>query len=501
MKYNVTSLTIVGGGTAGLVAALIMKQRHPILDVTVLESSEIGIIGVGEGSTEHWTEFINTVRINLSELLKETAATSKTGIKFTNWNGGGQDDSYFHSVINPLDSQYVNGLFSYWSQCIIEDAHPHDLVPYRIPNSLFVPDDGPGSNQFHFDTFKLNKFLHKKCSERGIKFVDAVVSTVKLDEQGYVDSLVDEKGIAHKADFFIDASGFNRVIMKHLGAQWIDCKKYLPMNHALAFPTPAVEGDFPSYTESTAMDAGWMWRIPTQERFGNGYVFCDDYITKDQAYAEIEKKFGSVEIGRDIKFGAGYLDRCMIKNCVAMGLAGIFVEPLEASSIGCTILQADALSTIILHHYKGDEAAEKQYNRTMTGTFKNIIDYIQLHYMTQRNDTAFWKDKPFEVTEFNKETLEMLKNTTPSLHFMNQPYTMFKHVNWFMVMYGLKMFNKERIAEIYANQPEEARLTVKLFFETNIMHYKQAATLNHRQGLDEIMSGKYDLDQNFNVQQ
>lgn len=500
-KHNITSLTIVGGGTAGLVAALIMKRRNPILDITILESSEIGIIGVGEGSTEHWTNFVNSVRINLSELLKETDATLKTGIKFTNWNNGGADDSYFHSVIGPLESQYVNGVFSYWTQCIVEDVHPHELTPYRIPHSLFAPDDGPGANQFHFDTFKLNKFLHKKCAERDIKFVEAIVENVNLDANGYVESLVDQNGNIYTADFFIDCSGFNRVIMKHLGAKWIDCKKYLPMNHALAFPTPAVEGDFPSYTESTAMDAGWMWRIPTQKRFGNGYVFCDDYITKEQAYAEIENKFGSVEIGRDIKFGAGYLENCMIKNCVAMGLAGIFVEPLEASSIGCTIQQADALSTIISSYYKGDEAAEKCYNRTMTKVFTNIVDYIQIHYMTQRDDTPFWKEKRFEITDFNKETLETLKNTPPSLHFFNQPYTMFKHINWFMVMYGLKMFNKERITEIYMNQPEEARFSTKMFFETHNLEYKNRATLNHRQALAEIMSGKYDLDRDFDVQQ
>lgn len=501
-KHNITSLTIVGGGTAGLVAALMMKRRNPILDITVLESAEIGIIGVGEGSTEHWSHLMNDVRINLSELLKETAATAKTGIKFTNWNGGGADDSYFHSVISPMESQYVNGVFSYWSQCIMNDEHPHEIVPYRIPTSRFAPDDGPGTNQYHFDTFKLNKFLHKKCAERGIKFVEAIVENVNLDVNGYVDSLVDQSGNVYSADFFIDCSGFNRVIMKHLGAKWIDCKKYLPMNHALAFPTPAVEGDFPSYTESTAMDAGWMWRIPTQERFGNGYVFCDDYITKDQAYTEIEKKFGSVEIGRDIKFGAGYLENCMIKNCVAMGLAGIFVEPLEASSIGCTIQQVDALSTIICNYYKGDDCVEKRYNETMRGVFTNIVDYIQLHYMTKRDDTAFWKDKPFEITDFNKETLEMFKNTLPSLHFLNKPYAMFRHVNWFMVMYGLKMFNRDRITEIYLNQPVNAREDVTAYFNEMKLQYAVAAVYDHKKGLEEIMSGKYDLDRDMNsVQQ
>lgn len=497
-NHNITSLTIVGGGTAGLVSALVMKQLNPILKVNVLESSEIGIIGVGEGSTEHWKMFMDKIRLNHSELFRETAATAKTGIKFTNWNGGGKDDSYFHSVISPLDSQFVNGVFSYWSQCIVEDAHPNDMVPYRIPTSMFVPDDGPGANQFHFDTFKLNKYLHKKCMERGITFTDAIVESVKLDEQGYVESLVDQNGNIHQADFFIDASGFNRVIMKHLGANWVDCKKYLPMNHALAFPTP-YEEDIPSYTEATAMNAGWMWRIPTQERFGNGYVFCDDYITKDQAYEEIEKKFGPVEIGRDIKFGAGYLDKCMIKNCVAVGLAGIFVEPLEASSIGCTIQQVDALATIINNYYKGNTATENRYNNMMTNVFKNIIDYIQIHYMTQRDDTPFWKEKRFEITDFNKETLEMFKNTGPSLHFFNQPYLMFKHVNWLMVMYGLKMFNKERIAEIYMNQPDYARQDVKGFFKHNIELYKIAAVLNHRQGIKEILSGKYDMDKDMSV--
>ena len=243
--------------------------------------------------------------------------------------------------------------------------------------------------------------------------------------------LTDKNGKEYEGDFFIDASGFHRIIMSKLGAKWIDCKKYLPMNHAIAFPTEYQE-DIDSFTTSHARSAGWTWRIPTQERFGNGYVFCDDYISKEQAHAEVEQIFGRpIEIGRDIKFGAGHVDRPMIKNCAAVGLAAVFVEPLEASSIGSTIQQCFALSTSFQLYEKGNTLLENIHNKQMLKMFSNIIDYIQLHYLNERNDTAFWKDKPFEITDFNKETLETLKNTPPSLHFFNQPYTMFKQINWF----------------------------------------------------------------------
>lgn len=491
MRITANKMIIVGGGTAGLVAAIIHKRLNPHLDITVLESSEIGIIGVGEGSTEHWNMFIDQCGLSRAEVMRECAATVKTGIKFVNWNGGGDEDVYFHSVIGPYDSVFVNGVFSYWLNSVVAEKPSIEMTSPRIPPSLFQKGDGPGTNQYHFDTFKLNQFLHNVAKKRGVTFVDAIVNEVKLKENGYVQSLVDKAGNEYAADFFIDASGFNRVIMTPLGAKWVDCKKYLPMNHAIAFPTEYQE-QIDAFTTAHARDAGWTWRIPTQERFGNGYVFCDDYITKEQAHAEVEKIFGrSIEIGRDIKFGAGHVDRPMINNCASIGLASVFVEPLEASSIGATIQQCFALATALQLYEEGNKTLENIHNKQMLGMFSNIIDYIQIHYFTQRNDTAFWKDKPFEVTEFNKNTLDTMKRTLPSIHFFQDPYLMFRHINWFMTMEGLKMFDIEALKELHAKQPKIAWDEVNTFFDNATTAYKLAATTTHREQLQDIMNGMY----------
>jgi hypothetical protein len=488
---RIKKMIIVGGGTAGLVAAIIHKRLNPTIEIQVLESSEIGIIGVGEGSTEHWNMFIDQCNLSRAEVMKECAATIKTGIKFVNWNGKGDDDVYFHSVIGPYDSVFINGVFSYWTNALVTGKSSIEMTSPRIPVSMFQKGDGPGTNQYHFDTFKLNQYLHKVAKERGVTFTDAIVNEVKLKENGYVKSLVDNAGNEYTADFFVDASGFNRVIMNKLGAKWIDCKKYLPMNHAIAFPTEYQE-DIDAFTTAHARNAGWSWRIPTQERFGNGYVFCDDYITKEQAHAEMEQIFGrSIEIGRDIKFGAGHVDRPMINNCTAIGLAGVFVEPLEASSIGATIQQCFALSTSLQIYEEGNKTLENIHNKQMLKMFSNIIDYIQIHYFTKRDDTAFWKDKPFEITEFNKETIDTMKRSLPSIHYFQDPYLMFRHVNWFMTMEGLKLFDIEEIKRIHSEQPPQAWEEVNTFFDNATIAFREGAKNKHRDQLQDIMSGMY----------
>jgi hypothetical protein len=483
----INSLIILGGGTSGLISALILKSRFSKMNIEVIKSSEIGIIGVGEGSTEHWSTFMKICGISINELVRETDATFKTGIKFINWNG--DNDYYFHSLHSSFGHQAPTGFPFVYAQMIANGASHHDIVPENIHKSIHAEHFETSVNQYHFNTFKLNAYLLKLCLERDIKIIDATIQEVILDDAGYVSSLIDDTNKKYSADFFIDCSGFKRVISSKLGAKWIDCRKYLPMNSAIAFPTERLE-EIPSNTASTAMSSGWMWRIPTQERFGNGYVYNDDFITEEQAIAEAQSVFKKpIEIGKKIKFSAGYVDKFWINNCVSLGLAGSFVEPLEASSIGTSIQQAISLSEHLVFWEYNDTAITNQYNIEFENVCKNIIDFVQLHYFTKRKDTEFWRScEDLTMTDFNKETLETFKKTLPTHMFFNRPFYMFKDQNWLMVMHGLKMLDREKIQSTIKFQNED------ILYAANdaLTKYKEWETaqtfVSHREALEIIMN-------------
>ena len=481
----VKKIVVLGGGTSGLVAALVLRRTHPELEIEVVESADIGIIGVGEGSTEHWSQFMKLLQIPIEELLRETDATFKVGIKFDNWNGDGKH--YFHSVVHPMDSVFVNSVPSYYTYITQAGLDPIKMITDNFLESKFFKGHVSVS-QYHFDTFKLNKYLHTACDKLGITFVEAKIADVKLNENGYVTSLVSDDGRTFEGDFFIDSSGFNRVIMKKLGAEWVDYSKYLPMNHAIAFPTPGTD-DIKAYTTSTAMSSGWRWNIPTQTRHGNGYVFDDNFITVDQAVAEVEQQLGhSVDIAKDIKFKAGRSNKAMIKNCLAIGLSAVFVEPLEASSIGTSIQQAFMLTNMLKNYFPGSTAVEDRYNSVFTEVCSNIVDYIQLHYFTKRTDSEFWKAKNFEITDFNKETLETFKHSMPTYLFFDKPYNLFRWANWTMVMAGLGMFDQESIKRLWESQPKDATGDISRFYDYN-KEIDSRADIGHREFLDFIMAG------------
>jgi tryptophan halogenase len=476
----IKSICILGGGTSGLVSALILNKWYPTMDITIVESANIGIVGVGEGSTEHWARFMQTVGITHKELMLETGATFKSGIRFENWNGDGK--FYMHSLHADFTQTLGNGLPGVMLKMLLngeEHLHPDNI----LQSIHYVPIEA-SVNQYHFDTYKLNTFLHKKCTERGVKIVEDDISKVVISENGFVNSLVGEKG-TYSAEFFIDCSGFKRVISSKLGAKWIDYKKYLPMDSAFAFPTPGDE-DIPSWTLSKAMSSGWLWRIPTQERYGNGYVFSSEFLTEEQAQAEVRSIYtDEVEIRKSFKFAAGHVDQFWINNCVTLGLSGSFVEPLEASSIGTSIQQSFLLGQSLLTWEPGDTTTVKSYNAEFTRVAKNIIDFVQLHYITKRQDTEFWRFcKTLPLTDFNQETLEFFKGVVPSrLHFQGQ-WLLFSELNWLQVMHGLKLFDHSKLEQIWNRQDPKFIAETDRIIEHLKVYQQNNVAFSHRKAIE-----------------
>ena len=441
-------IIVVGGGTSGCIAALIFKTRYPHKRVRILESKSKGIIGVGESSTEHWARFCQYIDIPLLSSVLEANATFKVGVLFEGWS----DQPFMHSIINNYTDQ-LNGSYYEILGHVLSNNMPQSMCQTsntwekKIPsNSLNNLDDSPTA-QFHFDTHALNDFLHRLCNERNIEVIYDDIVDVVVD--GDIKS-VRSKDTEYRADFFIDCSGFSKLLLhRTLGVKWISYEKYLPTNAAIAFPTDEME-EYNKWTKATARDCGWSWTIPTQTRTGNGYVFNDSFMSFDQAHEEM-----GVDSAKTFKFTPGRLEKSWYKNCFAVGLSQSFVEPLEATSIGSVIQQMFCFVNFF------PSKDRETCNTIINSIFDNIVDYVRAHYLTKREDTPFWKyvKNELEITPNLNHMLELWKNRLPQPHDVPDiPWKLFDAVNYIPVLYGLNWFDLDKIRHEYLEMDPENRI-------------------------------------------
>jgi tryptophan halogenase len=482
---TIKSITIVGGGTAGYVTALILKQKFGNnIDIKLIYSSKIGIVGVGEGSTEHWADFLKFIGITHAEVIKECDATIKCGIMFEGWGS----QNYLHNVAPPFDQSWGQTRVGYL-KLISEGAKPFDIVQAemlenKIPKHHAVNRTSP-VNQYHFNTFKLNEFLTKKAKERGIEVIDDDILDITLNTSGEIEKLISEK-TSYKSDFYIDSTGFKKLLISKLGGKWQSYGKYLKLKSAIVFPTGDTE-NYNTYTTAKAMKCGWRFNIPVFGRHGNGYIFDSDYITADQAKQELELELGKeINIGKHITFDPGALETPWIKNCLAIGLAANFIEPLEASSIGSSIQQA----YLLMHNLPNyNDATIKFMNKQINSITDNIRDFVCLHYMTDRKDTAFWKDlKSIAVPDSLAEKLEIWKSRLPIEEDFtnNSKYIMFYERNFIMVMHGLGLLNQDSVKKEYSVVNTDYKNIINDFIDKERIRYKNEIFLTHKQYLEII---------------
>ena len=444
-----SNVTIVGSGTSGLVCALILRKTFPNLPLNVLSSSDIGIIGVGEGSTEHWTMFERYVSIDRAEMVAETDATFKFGIRFRNWRTDIPD--YVHSIsFSPS----------------IGDKHFPDAFSFLVAdNKLLTPATGPTgmldnrvrdienilsqTNQFHFDTHKLNLYLTRKCKERGIDFIDAVVKDVEVDpSSGDITTIITESGERVETDFVVDCSGFRKVVFSKVGSNTFrDYSHFLQCDSAVVFQTPSEDdGVIKPYTNAQAMSAGWMWEIPTQSRRGNGYVFSSDYINEEQAILEAQDVAGfQVDSYRMLKFSPGYEATPWQKNCVAIGLSSNFIEPLEATSIASSIQQSLMLCSYLPVYVSKLDKLRTEYNRLNESMMENLCSMICLHYVSDRVDTPMWlRQSRMHRPEYLNHLLEIMSIRGLEPHDMKlSGFELFAASHFWHVAQGQNVINKD----------------------------------------------------------
>ncbi|MEO1249200.1 MAG: tryptophan halogenase family protein [Pseudomonadota bacterium] len=400
-------VAIVGGGTAGWLAALILqdaaRRAEKPLELTVIESSKIPTIGVGEGTTSVFRGLLLHLGIEEFDFLRSTDATIKYGIRHRDWRAIG------HSYDGPIDdphqvSQTPPGTTSSWlnQYCLAAGrsvTEPH-LFTYLMERGRapFITKGretplpiGPFHHAFHFDQAEVGKFLKRWA--KGIPIIDAVVTDAERDtESGHITRLTLDDGQTVEADFVVDCTGFRRALIgKVMEAGWVSYSDDLPVNRAMPFWLEhPEEGEIPPVTLAWAQTSGWMWQIPTQSRMGCGYVYSDKFLTPDEAKAEIEGVLGhAIEPRNDIKIEAGRLDKAWIGNCAAAGLAQSFFEPLEATSIHGTIVQMLLLSQALISEQP--EKARDAYNAAVARQGDDFRTFINTHYVSQRTDSPFWR--------------------------------------------------------------------------------------------------------------
>lgn len=469
-------IIVLGGGSAGWLTSLLVREFYPGFDITLIESEEIGILGAGEGTVPHFLDVLNFLRIPVSSLVAECSSTIKIGIKFTNWNGDGT--SYFHDFLakeeleewvfddqfrfNMLTTHLVGKgvhldsinfyarLSDQWKvPFILNDLNDVTLSNYRDPISAV---QHLGNIALHFDARLLATFLGKLAQgHRRIKRVEGKYSGVTEDANGNITGIKLENGNYVSCDFVFDCSGFARLLLgKHFGDRWIDYKQHLPLDTALPFFIPHDGKNFPPYTEAIAMKYGWMWKIPVQNRYGCGYVFDSSYINEEQAKAEVEAYVGQeITSPKTFKFKAGTFANTVVKNCYGVGLSQHFVEPLEATSIwSFTKNLINFLKTGSIMHI-GDPEHVAWFNERCRLIIEPIPEFLHLHYFTERNDSPFWKEFRSKTTmmESLKEKRK-LWSKTPLFDADTLPLQMFTAPSWISVGDGVRFFDRAAFARL-----------------------------------------------------
>ncbi len=514
---STTRFVVVGGGTAGWIAAFIIqdaiKRQNLDAQVSVVESSKIPTVGVGEATTAAFHVFLRHFGIDIFDFMRSCEATYKLGIRHEDWRRKGFtyygpiDDP--HIVVEPpvgAPSDYLN-IYSVSAGRPVQDMHlfgpllERKKAPWALKPDGSLIALGPFLPAYHFDQALVGRYLKGKSA--GVAIVDNILTGVERDgETGDVTALVFEDGERLAGDFFVDATGFRkRLIVGELNAPWVSYAHELPVNRAITFWLPVEEGDeIANYTRAWAQDAGWMWQIPTQFRYGCGYVFSDEFLSPDQAHAEIERVLGrKIETRGDIQFRIGRLERPWIGNVLAVGLSSSFLEPLESTSIHGTIVQM----MMFADHYLGlpsemTEAKRDDYNARVGRQVDDFRTFVNTHYVTERRDTPFWRE--VHAHRIHPETRarldRWLKEMPRAEHFPQYLFGL-PHVETqlhYPVLDGLGLLDPAVARAEMAARPA-GRAFARKTVDSLTREYKQAATraLGHAEFLALLRAGAHPM--------
>lgn len=463
---RVHQIVIVGGGTAGwMTAAALAKVLNPSYSIRLVESEEIGIVGVGEATIPMIKLYNTALDLDEGAFIRETMGSFKLGIEFVNWGRVG--DSYIHGFGKIGQDLGVVPFYQYWLKMRqAGKAAPLDdysINTFACRHNRFMPPvtDRPNSPladiayAYHFDASLYARFLRRYAEARGVVRTEGKVIGVEQNpESGFINAITLDNGERIPGQLFVDCSGFRGLLIEQtLKTGYDDWSHWLPCDRAVAVPCERTTPLTP-YTRSTAHGAGWQWRIPLQHRVGNGHVFSSRFISEDEATATLMANLEGPALAepRVLRFLTGKRRKFWNKNVVAVGLASGFMEPLESTSIHL-IQSGIARLTAFFPHAGFDQADIDEFNLHSDFEFEKIRDFLIAHYhATERDDTPFWNHcRTMDVPASLTRKLDLFRSCGRIFRDCNE---MFAEVSWMQVLYGQRVMPRSYHALVDA-YPEE----------------------------------------------
>lgn len=444
---TIKSIGVLGGGTAGYLTALTLQKMHPSIKTTVIESSRIPVIGVGESTTTEIVPFLHrTLGIDPTEFFQDVKPTLKLGIRFEWGQPGNYHFNFNFYAGHQLESYYYeeNILNSNWPSVLMD----HGKVP------VIQEDDGSLTSllgqipfSYHIDNKNLIRYLKKVLAARSIPILDAEITKAHLKEDGFVSSLEDTDGKTHAFDLYIDCSGFrSKLIGESLKTEFIPFKSTLFTDKAVTFNLPHNNVINP-YTTVATMNNGWCWTIPTQEENHYGYVHSSKYCTEEEALAEIQKKYGPVQDPKIVNFKTGRHVSAWNKNVFAIGNAYGFIEPLESTAIQTAVHSMMTLCKLMPNSFS-DTSSIAGINQEIAATWDKFRWFVGMHYKYNKKlDTPFWKDANQNTNIGDAKMVIDLFNQRPPLSSSNfgsfSPYTALESLVFNSYSYDTLLFGQK----------------------------------------------------------
>ncbi|MES2676205.1 MAG: tryptophan halogenase family protein [Pseudomonadota bacterium] len=448
MNNSVKKIVIVGGGTAGWIAAVALSRKlGALLHISLIESDEIGTVGVGEATIPPMRTFHKLMGVDEQEFMRATEATFKLGIEFENWGKPG--DNYIHSFGKTGKETWLCEFHHFWLRArelgIAEDFGSYCFELQAARQQRFATSPTSDINfAYHLDATRYAKYFRKLSETNGVKRIEGKVTQVHQHQNnGFIQSVQLADGQIIKGDLFIDCSGFRGLLIEQtLHTGYEDWSHWLPCDSAIAVQTETISPAVP-YTRAIAHESGWQWKIPLQHRVGNGLVFCSRFISDEDARSVLMKNIEGKTLiePRFIKFKTGRRLKSWNKNCVALGLANGFIEPLESTSIHLIMMGVTRL--MHLFPFSGiNDALTNEFNRLSQIEAEQLRDFIVLHYhATERNDSPFWNYcRTMEIPETLKTRLDLFMS---SAHAYQADGELFRVDSWTQVMFGQRIMPKQ----------------------------------------------------------